>query len=515
LSHTWGDDEISFQDITSSIENAKSKHGFVKIEYCARQSLKDGYDWCWIDTCCIDKTSSAELTEAINSIYAWYKRSHICFAYLVDVKSQARCRKDLGNEWQATFADSRWFTRSWTLQELIAPQQLHFYGRDWEYLGSRNELLSLISEITKIQEDILVDATPHKASIAQRMCWAATRRATVVEDTAYSLMGLFDINMPLLYGEGMKSFQRLQEEILKSSDDETIFAWIDPSAGAHTYSGLLARSPNCFKRAHDIASGGYERALSSEPFSVTNKGLRIQFACGMHPKELNEAFAELGCIMTHKDDGALFIRVRRLSLKSEQWVRVDPHQIFTQESLRKLGSIRWVKYKMFFRQNIQLYEGYLSNRVAGFRLRYKSLKVKSIWPAEFSFTTDGLIAIQNQSQHIEARVLLCSTITGARALVSLECNGTGMMQAAKMPNSTNEPYVIEPYGFSGALSWVNSNYKDVSVSPALVDCLGPGYWRLQSLDMNLSLVENNLYVEVMISSSMDAHIGVQHVLTLQ
>src|ERR1700761_2263132 len=236
LSHTWSKidkDEVSFQDISLPLEDVKKKAAFEKVRYCAQQALQDGYSWCWIDTCCIDKSSSAELTEAINSMYAWYKASEVCYAYLEDVKIDGRWTKDQREDWQRSFAASLWFTRSWTLQELIAPSHLRFYGQGWMSFGTREELLELISEITNIQRVVLVDAAPEKASIAQRMCWASKRSAKRIEDKAYSLMGLFDVHMPLLYGEGIRSFQRLQKKIIKSSDDETIFAWTNPGAGRH------------------------------------------------------------------------------------------------------------------------------------------------------------------------------------------------------------------------------------------------------------------------------------------
>ena len=163
------------------------------------------------DLCCIDKTSSAELSEAINSMYRWYQESGVCYAYLADVPPNA-------------FSKSRWFTRGWTLQELIAPSTVIFLDQKWQEIGTKSSLQRVISEITGIPTDILLGGDLEDASIAQRMSWASKRETTRVEDAAYCLMGIFSIHMPMLYGEGERAFIRLQEEIMRVSDDHSLFA---------------------------------------------------------------------------------------------------------------------------------------------------------------------------------------------------------------------------------------------------------------------------------------------------
>ncbi|KAF1828933.1 HET-domain-containing protein, partial [Decorospora gaudefroyi] len=197
LSHCWGEEEVVFADL-ADLELAKKKKGFMKIEKTCELAVQAGFDYVWIDTCCIDKSSSAELSEAINSMFAWYKNSGKCFAYLFDVEKS-----------QSTFANSKWFTRAWTLQELIAPSILHpggrngmiFYSRDWRLLGNKMNLRFYISDITGVPLEYLEGKSLDTASISMRMSWAAERRATRAEDIAYSLLGIFDVNMPLLYGE--------------------------------------------------------------------------------------------------------------------------------------------------------------------------------------------------------------------------------------------------------------------------------------------------------------------------
>ncbi|KAM6534548.1 hypothetical protein FALCPG4_004180 [Fusarium falciforme] len=235
LSHTWGDDEVLFQDLESGpAQNWREGRGASKVLGAAAQAASDGHTYIWIDTCCIDKSSSAELSEAINSMYAWYKRSRVCYAYLEDILIPDATLLGL----------SRWFTRGWTLQELIAPSEVRFFTSSWEFLGRRDQLAKSISEITRIDPHVLKfgQQTPLETyPIGQRMAWAAGRTTTRTEDMAYCLLGLFQVNMPLLYGEGRKAFLRLQEEILRQSTSK------DHSILLHRESGhIFASQPSSF-----------------------------------------------------------------------------------------------------------------------------------------------------------------------------------------------------------------------------------------------------------------------------
>jgi hypothetical protein len=273
LSHTWGTDEVSFQDMQAGA--FRTKLGFEKINYTCTEARKRGLRWAWVDTCCVDKTSSAELTEAINSMYRWYQESTICFAYLTDVPGGS----DLRNE-DSPYRRSRWFTRGWTLQELIAPAKVDFYGQGWSFLGDRLILCSLISSITGIPHKVLLGGENLGLfSVAQRMSWASKRQTTRTEDTAYCLLGIFDINMPLLYGEGSKAFQRLQEEILKQTDDQSLFAWtVSPhSLRAWTLAGVLAESPAEFLESADVLKLHKEMG---EPSTLTKKGVQMHAYVG-------------------------------------------------------------------------------------------------------------------------------------------------------------------------------------------------------------------------------------------
>jgi hypothetical protein len=309
LSHTWEKKELSFQDIQE--RNAKDMAGFAKVKGCCAQAKLDGFDYVWIDTCCIDKTSSAELSEAINSMYRWYKEGQVCYAYLADVPS--------GEDLQpidSSFAKSRWFTRGWTLQELIAPSSLVFYGKDWREIGTKLSLQILVWKITGIPITVLKCGGIEKFSLAQRMSWASKRHTTRVEDMAYCLMGLFGVNMPMLYGEGERAFERLQEEIMKTSDDHTLFAWTEPrDKGRRSTRGLLADSPAAFANSGNIVRS--EPVLEGAPYAMTNKGLRIELP--LVPIDGQQYFAILNCHKSSKVDDLLAVILKQLSPGKEKY----------------------------------------------------------------------------------------------------------------------------------------------------------------------------------------------------
>ncbi|KAJ5915158.1 hypothetical protein N7454_011270 [Penicillium verhagenii] len=280
LSHVWSLHEITFQDMqklspeernflasdldTDEAANSNTQSspetldsGYAKIKYSCKRARHEKIDYVWIDTCCIDKTSSAELSEAINSMMRWYELSEVCYAYLADVPPLS----DLDLE-RSLFSKSRWFDRGWTLQELIAPEKLFFLAQDWTTLFSRETVSSLVSRKTRIALSFLKErqqamtslrSSLSSVSIATRMSWASERKTSRQEDRAYSLLGIFGINMPLLYGEGTGAFIRLQEEIVKHSDDQSLFAW-------NWYEKDLDSSP-------DHSSSGWLSAYDSESSS--------------------------------------------------------------------------------------------------------------------------------------------------------------------------------------------------------------------------------------------------------
>jgi hypothetical protein len=223
LSHTWGAEEVTFRDLIDG--TGKSKAGYDKIRFCAQQAANDGLQYFWVDTCCIDKSSSAELQEAINSMFRWYQNAAKCYVYLSDVSTRKRKASDRLSEytWESAFRASKWFTRGWTLQELLAPgpNSVEFFSREGDRLGDKRTLERQIYEITDIPITALRGTPLSQFNIDDRLLWAETRQTTREEDKAYSLFGIFDIQMPLLYGEGRdKAFKRLREEIDKPSKGE-------------------------------------------------------------------------------------------------------------------------------------------------------------------------------------------------------------------------------------------------------------------------------------------------------
>ncbi|KPM37343.1 hypothetical protein AK830_g9240 [Neonectria ditissima] len=294
LSHTWAEEEVTFQDMQGPA--AAQKQGYTKIKHTCELALRDGLEYAWIDTCCIDKTSSAELSEAINSMMTWYHGAQICYTYLADVPPGIDVSLP-----KSPFKTSRWFTRGWTLQELLAPRRLAFLAQDWSVISSRDDLVDLVAQITNIDKSFLStspSANPNalghsisragapglrsrlnSASIAERMSWASRRETTRVEDTAYCLLGIFGISLPLLYGEGQIAFFRLQEEIMRHSDDQSLLSW-NFAHDDQGEAGVLASSPAAFSECKDIIP--CDVGTPTPPFSVTNKGLRIEAPVSHH-----------------------------------------------------------------------------------------------------------------------------------------------------------------------------------------------------------------------------------------
>ncbi|KAH6673053.1 hypothetical protein B0J14DRAFT_654782 [Halenospora varia] len=217
LSHRWGAEEATLADLMDG--TGKSKAGYDKIRFCGEQARRDELQYFWVDTCCIDKSNSTELAEAINSMFRWYQNAAKCYVYLLDVSRPPFGTADKSNEpWESTFRKSRWFTRGWTLQELIAPASVGFFSREGELLGNKESLAQHICEITGIPFEALRGSPLSDFGVTERMSWAESRETTRQEDKAYSLLGIFDVNMPLIYGEGReKALKRLREEIDKAS----------------------------------------------------------------------------------------------------------------------------------------------------------------------------------------------------------------------------------------------------------------------------------------------------------
>jgi hypothetical protein len=227
LSHTWGDEEFLFEDLVN--DTGKSKAGYEKILFCGEQAERDRVHACdceaecncpqyfWVDTCCIDKWKLRELSIAINSMFEWYQNATKCYVFLPDVSapmSDAQLHQDM---WEASFRSSRWFTRGWTLQELIAPRSIDFFSAESKILGDRHSLDQLIHEITRIPIAALRNVPLESFSIDDRMAWMEGRQTTQEEDIAYSLIGILGVSMESRYGEKKENaLKRLQGQITQT-----------------------------------------------------------------------------------------------------------------------------------------------------------------------------------------------------------------------------------------------------------------------------------------------------------
>ncbi|RYP72518.1 hypothetical protein DL771_004158 [Monosporascus sp. 5C6A] len=306
LSHRWAENEIIFnqiRDYAKELRNTRDRHCIPQLDKifgACTIARYQGTRWMWIDSCCIDKSSSQEYQESINSMFKWYNDAVVCITYMSDV------RKNLSvTTGPEVFYDSQtgkpsvWFTRGWTLQELLAPRNIQFYDKNWEFLGTKAELATPLAHITRIRAEYLTGAEDFRdACIAAKMSWMAGRETTREEDMAYSILGLFNVNMTPQYGEGMGAFVRLQE-LLMSKNDESLFAWRMPPEGfgaAHRIQsnstvelgpdewGLLAPSPRCYMQCGNMTIQGKGIMRHRGGFTRTPQGISGPFSKKDHYK---------------------------------------------------------------------------------------------------------------------------------------------------------------------------------------------------------------------------------------
>jgi hypothetical protein len=307
LSHRWEPEEITFRTFNSQALQDASLRSFddrlrpsaVKIQRACAKARQQGFDYIWIDTCCIDKSSSEELRTALNSMYKWYREAAVCYTFLNDV-AFSRIGDNMFDSYRKDRQgkSSEWFERGWTLQELLVPQKMEFYDTHWTFMGTRNELADLVSRVAGIRPEYLNGQLSfRKASIATKMSWMAGRTTREVEDIAYSLLGIFNVNLTPQYGEGVKAFSRLQDAIMLDygAFDESLFAWVWPHDGqlkcyrdggrvprvTNSKWGLLAPSPDCFKNASNIVIDQHKlRQRLAGGFIKTSQGISFTVGYG-------------------------------------------------------------------------------------------------------------------------------------------------------------------------------------------------------------------------------------------
>lgn len=305
LSHRWIGLEITFDRLPGYAAELRKNRDrplqpiqLDKIRGACQIARSQGLQWMWIDNCCINKANAVEEAESINSMFRWYSDAQVCITYLGDVRAT---HGPLGVETfrsAETGRPSVWFTRGWTLQELLAPENMQFYDMNWEFLGTKQNLAPALEEITGINTKYLTgEADFRQASIAAKMSWMAGRETARVEDIAYSLLGLLDIMMTPQYGEGMRAFMRLQHTLLSSSTDESLFAWRMPSEKPNIPAskfnlnlqegewGLLAPSPEWFAGCGNVTIHGARPIMRPfGGFGLTQQGVQGPIPRGTYNK---------------------------------------------------------------------------------------------------------------------------------------------------------------------------------------------------------------------------------------
>lgn len=463
LSHRWlkdAKDEVTFRDM-ADLRRARRKPGFAKIHMTCRKALDKGVGYAWVDTCCIDRESSAALSEAVNAMFTWYKLSSFCLAYLHDLErdtdSPRGKRRD--SDPVKDISESVWFTRGWTLQELIAPEVVEFYDRGWCFRGDKSLLRQKISERTGIDVTVLEDSDLLSTiPVGRRMSWAAERETARVEDVAYCLLGIFGVNMSILYGEGSNAFFRLQEEIVKKSNDLSLFAWAaqigiqnDKRAPVHRQQelrGLLARSPSEFLNCRSIKTVEDQIAPMRE-FAIVNNGcLRFETRLAWAPSD-DGVFAldcTDGTANKEKQDKRLGIYVMRTK---QGFVRSQASKIFsTFDKMIWAGPPQtlYVRKDLTLKESDQLRVQMPSSIVFHFHLPNSckankfSARPSSLWDAngKHFVTGDDKNFTGCVQFHIRPRYWRFVIVCGL------------------LDPSAGDPEVVGPqiYGYGGTLPWV-------------------------------------------------------------
>jgi tetratricopeptide (TPR) repeat protein len=250
LSHRWSDSEILIKDISNGTYKEKEE-GYQKLQFCAKQAAQDELHYFWIDTCCIDLWNNNERSKAINSMFQWYKNAARCYVFLSDVSVSTATEPVQRSGWEASFRASAWFTRGWTLQELIAPVLVKFFSREGHPIGDKASLDQLIHEITNIPLAALRNCPLDQFTTSEREGWAGSRRTTEEEDIVYCLLGVLGISLPITYGEGQESARsRLRAEVKAASSVPSIIPFSQNPGFVGRESQLAELEAKLFSNEH-------------------------------------------------------------------------------------------------------------------------------------------------------------------------------------------------------------------------------------------------------------------------
>jgi hypothetical protein len=308
------------EDLSSKSLAYQSKRGWRKVVESARHAAQNGWDYIWIDTCCINKSDITELSEAINSMFRWYESAQVCYAHLADVPPR---HSSLKHPWAWSFRSSRWYTRGWTLQELLAPTFLEFLDSEWNVIGSRDEWAHEIELATGIEVKQL--ANFQDCSVATKLSWAANRETTRIEDRAYSLLGLLGVNMLLIYGEGERAFTRLQHELIRSSNDESIFAWGPPLGECRNMLSFLLKTLTIVLTPPAVSGRAMPRVCRDDTDEVTGRNVKDSPILAPSPKDYERSRGVIRFLFDKRRRG-FAITNAGLSLNAEVWKMGSDHQ---------------------------------------------------------------------------------------------------------------------------------------------------------------------------------------------
>ncbi len=295
FSHVWNNTGVmSFQEVeklrNECAETGATPRDLVSstLQCACMLAESDGYEWIWMDCCCIDRSSSAELSETINRMYDIYAGAAVCYAYMQDVStmgggtySRGEVNYDIDSplSFQSSFAQSTWHRCVWSLQALLAPRLVVFVSNTWNVLGTKVDYATALETISGIPASVLRSERPlSDICVGRRLSWAGKRRATRVEDEAYCLLGIMGVTMPIIYGEGRRAFMRLQEAIMMRSPDTTLFAWGNVYTSPHVHRGadhaedafLFAAEPGLFGDVDRLELVYVSHLKSFEPMFVTD-----------------------------------------------------------------------------------------------------------------------------------------------------------------------------------------------------------------------------------------------------